>query len=101
MEWKRDVDDNNGGEGKITELLTAPPTRYNLISDGVKPLSTDSELQSSKHQSNRASKRAGSIQTATQAGEMEQEGIELALPTHSSCVRQRLSSRDKEDSVIC
>jgi hypothetical protein len=49
MEWKRDGDDNGGGGGKITELLTAPPTRYHLISDGVRPLSTDSELQSSKH----------------------------------------------------
>jgi len=50
MEWKRDGDDDNGGGGrKITELLTAPPTRYHPISDGVRPLSTDSELQSSKH----------------------------------------------------
>jgi hypothetical protein len=40
MEWKREGDDNNGGGGgggEITELLTAPPTRYHLISDGVKP----------------------------------------------------------------
>jgi hypothetical protein len=59
MEWKRDDDDNDNdnGEGgeKITELLTASPTRYYLISDGVRPRSTDGELQSSKHQSNRAS----------------------------------------------
>jgi hypothetical protein len=49
MEWKRDGDDNGGGGGEITELLTAPPTRYHPISDVVRPLSTDSELQSSKH----------------------------------------------------
>jgi hypothetical protein len=43
MEWKRDGDDNGGGGGEITELLTAPPTRYHLILDVVKPHSPDKE----------------------------------------------------------
>jgi hypothetical protein len=41
MEWKSGGDYNGGGE--ITELLTAPPTRYHLISDGVKPHPPDKE----------------------------------------------------------
>jgi hypothetical protein len=97
MEWKSGGDDNNnGGGGKITELLTAPPA----ITSSRMGLGHSSyrNLIQSKQQSG---ERAGSIQTAISAGEMEQEGIELTLRTHSSCVRQRLSSCDKEDSVVC
>jgi hypothetical protein len=93
MEWKSGGDDNNGG-GKITELLKAPPA----ITSSQMGLSHASDKLIEKHQSG---ERVGSIQTATPAGEMEQEGIELALRTHSSRVCNQLSSRDKEDSVIC
>ncbi len=96
MEWKSDGDDNGGGE--ITELLTAPPAITSSQMGLSHTPSKERELIQSKQQ---MGERVGSIQTATQAGEMGQEGIELALRTHSSCVRQQLSSYDKEDSVIC
>jgi hypothetical protein len=96
MEWKSDGDDNGGG--KITELLTAPPAiTSSQMGLGHSP-SDERELMQAKYQSG---ERAGPIQTAKLAGEMGREGIELALRAHSSCVRQQLSSYDKEDSVIC
>jgi hypothetical protein len=100
MEWKSGGDDNGGGGGKITELLTAPPaiTSSQMGLSHSPSYADERELMQAKYQ---LGERAGSIQTATQAGEMGQEGIELALRARSSCVRQRLSSRDKEDSVIC
>jgi hypothetical protein len=91
MEWKRDGD-NNGGE-EITELLTAPPAN----TSSKMGLSHTSDKLIEKHQ---LGERAGPIQTATQAGEMEQEGLELTLRTNLSCVCRQLSSF-KEDSVIC
>ena len=86
------------GVGEITELLTAPLANTSFQMGLSHTPSKERELMQSKHQ---MGERAGSIQTATPAGEMGQEGIELALRTHSSCVRQQLSSSDKEDSVIC
>jgi len=84
MEWKSDGDDNNGG-GEITERLTAPPaiTSSQMGLSHTPSYADERELIQSKYQ---LGERAGSIQTATQAGEMGQEGIELALRTHSSCV---------------
>jgi hypothetical protein len=97
MEWKSDGDDNNGG-GEITELLTAPlANTSSQMGLGHTP-SKERELIQSKQQ---MGERVGSIQTAMPAGEMGQEGIELTLRTHSSCVCRQLSSCDKEDSVIC
>jgi hypothetical protein len=93
MEWKSGGDDNGGG-GEITELLTAPPA----ITSSQMGLGHTSDKLIEKHQ---LGERVGSIQTATPAGEMEQEGIELTLRTHSSRVCKQLSSCDKEDSVIC
>jgi len=99
MEWKSYGDDNNGG-GEITELLTAPPAiTSSQMGLGHTPSYADErELIQSKQQ---MGEQVGYIQTATQAGEMEQEGIELTLRTHSSYVCRQLSSYDKEDSVIC
>jgi hypothetical protein len=96
MEWKSDGDYNGGG--KITELLTAPPAITSSRMGLSHPPHDERELMQAKYQ---LGERVGSIQTATQAGEMGREGIELALRAHSSRVRQRLSSCDKEDSVIC
>jgi IS605 OrfB family transposase len=98
MEWKSDGDNNNGGGGKITELLTAPPA---ITSSQMGLGHSDEEGVDTIEASIESGERAGSIQTAMPAGEMGQEGIELALRTHSSRVRQQPSSLDKEDSVIC
>jgi hypothetical protein len=96
MEWKSGGDDNGGGE--ITELLTAPPAITSSQMGSSHSPSDERELIQSKY---RLGERGGPIQTATPAGEMGQEGIESTLRAHSSRVRRRLSSHDKEDSVIC
>jgi transposase len=92
----------SGGDAKggrtDDELLTAPPAITSSRMGSSHAPYDERELMRSKHQ---VGERGGPIQTATQAGEMGREGTELALRTHSSCVRRRLSSLDKEDSVIC
>jgi hypothetical protein len=90
MEWKRDGDNNGGGE--ITELLKA----LHANTSSKMGLSHTYKLIEKQQ----LGERVGSIQTAMLTGEMEQEGIELTLRTHSSCVCKQLSSL-KEDSVIC
>jgi IS605 OrfB family transposase len=95
MEWKSGGDDNGGG-GEITELLTAPPAITSAMGSSHAP-----QRAPIIEASIETGERAGSIQTATPAGEMGQEGIELTLRAHSSCVRRRLSSLSKEDSGIC
>jgi IS605 OrfB family transposase len=95
MEWKSDGDDNGGG-GEITELLTAPPAVTSAMGSSHAP-----QRAPIIEASIETGERAGSIQTATPAGEMGREGIESTLRAHSSCVRRRLSSYDKEDSGIC
>jgi hypothetical protein len=79
MEWKRDGDNNGGGE--ITELLKAPPAN----TSSKMGLSHTSDKLIEKQQ---LGERVGSIQTAISAGEMEQEGIELTLRAY----RLRLTS---------
>jgi hypothetical protein len=96
MEWKSGGDNNGGGE--ITELLTAPPAITSSRMGSSHSPYDERELMRSKHQ---MGERGGPIQTATPAGEMGREGTESTLRTHPSCVRRRLSSLDKEDSVIC
>jgi hypothetical protein len=96
MERKSGGDAKGGGE--ITELLTAPPAITSSRMGSSHSPYDERELMRSKHQ---MGERGGPIQTATPAGEMGREGTESTLRTHPSCVRRRLSSLDKEDSVIC